>query len=333
MALKVVNTESLDAVANAINAKSGTSGALQFPDGFVEAIGAIQAGGGGEDLSTVLAEQEELVAELKSIIAQKAKLGDAKLPSIIERTVTEITAEDLAGVTKIGNYAFIYHSNLKSISLPNSVTEIGKQAFYQSVLENISMLDGITRIGDNSLRETKLTNVTVPNSVSSIGEYAFYECKSLESVSLPNNLVNISQYTFYYCSKLASIDIPDSVEKISSNAFAYSGIVSLKLSKNLKRLYGNTFYGCSNLTNVKLPKSLTQMSSGEFRDCKLLEYVDLTDYGTDGAFPSLGNSNAFQNCGINTASGTFQIRVHQGRKAELAAMTNWSTYADNIVEV
>ena len=44
MALKVVNTESLDRVADAINAKSGTSGAIQFPDGFVEAIDNISAG-------------------------------------------------------------------------------------------------------------------------------------------------------------------------------------------------------------------------------------------------------------------------------------------------
>lgn len=49
MALKIVNTESLDAVADAINAKAGTSGKLQFPDGFVSAVEGISAGGGGGD--------------------------------------------------------------------------------------------------------------------------------------------------------------------------------------------------------------------------------------------------------------------------------------------
>lgn len=237
MALKVVNTESLDAVANAINAKSGTSGALQFPEGFVDAIGAIQAGG-GEDLSTALTEQEELVAELKGLLALKAKLGDAKLPSVIDGTVTELTAEDLAGCTKIRDNAFNSMSSLASVELPESVLTIGKQSFY---------ICG------------SLTNIKLNARVTQILDYAFYSCK---------------------------------------------------------------------LTNIVFPKTLTKIGVGAFYSCRL-QYVDLTAYGTDSTFPTLDNKNAFAN---NTPS-TFEIRVKSGRKAELAAMTNWSTYADNIVEV
>ena len=47
MAERIVQEESLVAVADAIRAKGGTSDALSFPTGFAEAISAIQAGGGG----------------------------------------------------------------------------------------------------------------------------------------------------------------------------------------------------------------------------------------------------------------------------------------------
>ena len=59
----------------------------------------------------------------------------------------------------------------------------------------------------------------------------------------------------------------------------------------------------------------------------------MTAYGTDLPFPMLNATNALSQCGRNTAKGTFEIRVVRGRKAELASMTNWSNYADNIVEV
>lgn len=42
----LINSDDMTAVADAIRAKGGTSDALAFPGGFVEALEAIQAGGG-----------------------------------------------------------------------------------------------------------------------------------------------------------------------------------------------------------------------------------------------------------------------------------------------
>lgn len=50
MAYRKVNDDSLAAVAAAIRAKGGTSEPLAFPDGFISAISAIQAGGGDDSL-------------------------------------------------------------------------------------------------------------------------------------------------------------------------------------------------------------------------------------------------------------------------------------------
>ena len=47
----LVNSDDLTAVADAIRAKGGTSDALTFPGGFVDAVGAIQAGGDGISLN------------------------------------------------------------------------------------------------------------------------------------------------------------------------------------------------------------------------------------------------------------------------------------------
>ncbi len=88
------------------------------------------------------------------------------------------------GVTRIGNFAFIYCSDLTSVTIPESVTSIGDRAF-----------DGCTG----------LTSVTIPEGVTSIGDYAFSYCSSLTSVTIPSSVTNIGAYAFYNCPSLTSV--------------------------------------------------------------------------------------------------------------------------------
>jgi hypothetical protein len=70
------------------------------------------------------------------------------------------------GTRLIADWAFSDCSSLKSITIPNSVTSIGREAF-------------------NSC--SNLTSITIPNSVTSIGNGAFRYCSSLTSVTVPSH--------------------------------------------------------------------------------------------------------------------------------------------------
>ena len=91
-----------------------------------------------------------------------------------------------------------YRSKDTNYSIPNSVTNIGDNAFYgcQS-LTNIKIPNSVTNIGDRAFAScSSLTSINIPNSVTNIGDSAFSECKSLTNINIPNSVTNIEFCTF-----------------------------------------------------------------------------------------------------------------------------------------
>ena len=121
---------------------------------------------------------------------EKAK-GDINIPATVKHSSKTYS------VTEIGSYAF-YTSGIKSVTIPNSVTSIGKGAFAYC---------------------SKLTSVTIPNSVTSIGESAFQGVKGLISVTIPNSVTSIGESAFESCGGLKELHIGEKVSVIGEKAF------------------------------------------------------------------------------------------------------------------
>jgi hypothetical protein len=101
-------------------------------------------------------------------------------------------------VTSIGNFAF-FASGLTSITIPNSVTSIGYNAFYDSA---------------------SLTSVKLGNGLTSIGGTAFSGCASLASIMIPNSVTSIGGGAFNGCTKLISIFFIGNAPSADSTVFA-----------------------------------------------------------------------------------------------------------------
>jgi len=122
-------------------------------------------------------------------------------------------------------------SYLDKISLPNSVTHIGREAFREcGALKSIKLPTSLKVIGDSAFENCwSLRSAACPASLEVIGDYSFGECFSLEKVRLNKGLKAIGPYAFFYCEMLQEITIPQSVEYIGEEAF--------KGCKSLKKIY------------------------------------------------------------------------------------------------
>ena len=124
-------------------------------------------------------------------------------------------------VTSIGNEAFASCKGLTSVTIPNSVTYIGSDAFMWSGLTSLTIPNSVTSIDFGAFRYcSELTSINLPNSITEIANSTFYCCEGLTSITIPNSVISIKENAFEFCTSLKSIDIPNNVKFIGVDAFS-----------------------------------------------------------------------------------------------------------------
>ncbi|MCM1270200.1 MAG: leucine-rich repeat protein [Ruminococcus flavefaciens] len=210
-------------------------------------------------------------------------------------------------VTYIREMSFYSCANLKKITLPSSLTEIGNNAFDNCTLLETIDTGGAVTIGQNVFLDCpSLKNLTISGNCTSIGaedEEPFLYCTALESVTVtsgdgiyssengvlfnkdkstiilypqaktdkkykaPKSVKEIGQSAFYHCKYLETADI-SGVEVLKDYAFeGCEKLKKVKLSKNLTQIGADAFYGCKALTSLRFYDKLTYIGEGAFGEC------------------------------------------------------------------
>lgn len=118
---------------------------------------------------------------------------DTKL-RVAEGNATYKSIDDVLILNKAGTKVIIASRNATTYNIPNTVTEIGQNAFYWC---------------------SKMTSITIPDSVTTIGAEAFYNCSSLKEITIPQSVTSIGADAFVYCGNLTAINIKGTANRIS----------------------------------------------------------------------------------------------------------------------
>ena len=169
---------------------------------------------------------------------------------IFENTVLE----------KISDGAFWGCSALSSIALPDSVTEIERNAFFETGLRNIQLPEKLTLIGGGAFCNCKnLKQVQLPPQLKELGEGAFFNCENLAQIQLPSQLNKLGGDAFRDCTSLDKIDIPAGLKQIESATFCNTGLTSVTLHEGLTKIEDGAFHDCLKLKKIRIPKSVTDI--------------------------------------------------------------------------
>lgn len=128
-------------------------------------------------------------------------------------------------VTVIPNYTFANMTKLTSVTLPDSISEIGLRAFQNCTsLSTVTIPAAVTKIGIYAFAGSGVRSVDFSKctGLTSISERCFEKCGSLQKIEITDKipLTTVGIYAFDQCTSLQSVYLPDSMQTIGECAFA-----------------------------------------------------------------------------------------------------------------
>ena len=136
----------------------------------------------------------------------------------------------------IDSAVFKNNTVITSVTIPNSVTSIGRYAFYNCTglkevhISDIAAWCGIDfgsadanplyYAGNLYLNGKLLTDISIPAEVEKVKDFAFYNCKGVTNIDIVDGVKSIGNSAFYGCSNLETLYISNTIESIGDYAFA-----------------------------------------------------------------------------------------------------------------
>lgn len=234
------------------------------------------------------------------ICKTNAVFGSNKLKSLVDRTITEVSAGDLDGATNIGAYVFRDCTSLISAVIPDSVKHIGNYAFYGcNSLTRVKFDDAkywyVTTIESDWQNKENGTRVSVSSASSSAtylkSTYYYYYWYKLDESQGLNYSLGGDNGSYYY---------------LGQENMSYSGsslvIPNIYNNKPVKEIGNWAFTNCSSIKTLVVPDNVESIGEQAFEGCTNLTVVDL---GTDTAYNTVSNLTSI---GLSAFSGCNKLK-------------------------
>ena len=119
---------------------------------------------------------------------------------------SELTSITISDNTDNALNAF-YYCKIKELNIAEGSKEVtSEMVICKDTLEKVTIPNSVTSIGSNAFSGcSELTSITIPDSVTSIDEYAFRDCTGLTSIAIPGSITSIGRYAFSGCENIDTV--------------------------------------------------------------------------------------------------------------------------------
>ncbi|MBR2967335.1 MAG: leucine-rich repeat protein [Clostridia bacterium] len=188
------------------------------------------------------------------------------------------TITGLENVVSVGNYAFYKNEYVKSITLGENLTSVGRSAFNGMGITSLNIPASLTTIPEYAFaNNVSLASLTISEGVTDIGRYAFSNT-AITSLTLPSTVETIGDYAFRKCHNLAELNLNEGLESIGKSAFVECyGLTSLSIPESVVALGNMAFRSCTGLTSVILNDTVETMGMHVFYGSKVTFYTAMTE--------------------------------------------------------
>lgn len=177
----------------------------------------------------------------------------------------------------LSSYSLHHCEKLQSIEFPklSKLKVIGKNAFSCFLLEKITIPSSVTHIGKKAFDRTKLKEIDFsPNSkLISIGEKAF-SCGSLEKISLPSGVEHFGKEWCLYNDNLTKIEILPVKKR---NIALFNNAMIIGKSNFKSDIYDVIILAQKNIQNVLIPSYIRQIGPYAFWSCKEIQSIEFEE--------------------------------------------------------
>lgn len=244
----------------------------------------------------------------------KVILGDSFRHS---ENLTEISLPE--GLEIIGDNAF-YASGVETVTVPSSVSSIGKDSFgWCFSLESIFVDDGNSSYSsdENGVLFTKdkselikfpnnseESSYVIPEGVVSLADNSFENCHRLNSVKIPASVITVGNGVFFNCS-LGFITVDSANQNYSNDE---NGVLFTKdkteliqyplnsketayiIPEGTLKVKDSAFHNAANVERIVVAESVTSIEDSAFFLCDKLEYVHIPETTTEIGEKIISNS-------------------------------------------
>lgn len=179
---------------------------------------------------------------------------------ILAEVCEEIREINIPSSVKVIEEGAFSRPSIVSVTLHEGLEFIQAEVFADSSIREIDIPDSVVEIGNNAFCCcTKLRDVKLSENLEEIRPYTFNRCIDLEEIIIPGSVEIIGNAAFSNCDNLKKVTLSRGLKEIQGDAFVgCNSLREITIPKTVNRMKYDALFDCEKLRQIIAEEGISQ---------------------------------------------------------------------------